>query len=185
MDSLEIVYVPITALKPYENNAKIHSDFDVDAIAQSIQEFGFNDPVGICGENNLIIEGHGRVLAAKKIGMKEIPCIRLDSLTDEQRKAYALVHNKLTTNTGFDIAKLLEELDKIEEIDMNKYGFTDFKSIDEDLEDFFTPTPEEELPEQPEQPKPEALIKFTITPKDKVYILIDFLTENEIDYVEC
>ena len=178
MEHLQIVTLPIKALKPYKNNAKIHSDYDVDAIKQSIQEFGFNDPIAVWGEENLIIEGHGRLLAAQKLRMTEIPCIRLDSLTDEQRRAYALVHNKLVTNTGFDISKLLEELDKIEEVDMEKYGFAEFQAIEQDLDEFF------DGPDERPEETPKTNIQFTITPKDKLQDLIDFLMENEIDYDE-
>ena len=77
-----------------KKNARKHADADVSTIVKSIEEFGFDDPIGIWGENNTIVEGHGRLIAAKKLGMKQVPVIRLDHLTDEQRRAYALAHNK-------------------------------------------------------------------------------------------
>ena len=75
-----------------------------------------------------VVEGHGRLLAAQKLGMKVIPCIKLDTLTDEQRRAYGLIHNKLTMNSDFDIDLLAEELDSIGDIDMGEFGF----SLDDD-----------------------------------------------------
>ena len=119
---LQIEYVSIDSLFPYENNAKIHTDEQIDEIANSIKEFGMIDPIGVW-KNNEIIEGHGRLLACKKLGIKEVPIIRLDELTDEQRKAYALAHNKLTMNTDFDFSILNEELASLEDIDMSLFGF--------------------------------------------------------------
>lgn len=94
MDNLQIEYLKISDLQPYKKNARKHSKADVKAIIESIKEFGFNDPVGIWSDDNIIVEGHGRVEAAKSLGMTELPCLRLDHLTDEQRRAYALAHNK-------------------------------------------------------------------------------------------
>lgn len=92
MAKLKIEYVAPSKLKEYKNNARQHGTVDVNAIAASITEFGFNDPIGIWQDE--IVEGHGRLLAAIQLGLKEVPVIRLDSLTDEQRRAYALAHNK-------------------------------------------------------------------------------------------
>ena len=121
MDKLKIEYVPIDSIKPYKNNAKLHPDEQVEQICNSIRETGFNDPIGVWHDE--IVEGHGRLLAAKKLGMKEVPIIRLDDLTDEQRRAYMLAHNKLTMNSGFDIELLDMELAEIETIDMGLLGF--------------------------------------------------------------
>ena len=118
---LKVEYVPIDSIKPYKRNAKLHPDEQVEQICNSIRETGFNDPIGVWhGE---CVEGHGRILAAKKLGMKEVPIIRLDDLTDEQRRAYMLAHNKLTMNSGFDIELLDMELAEIETIDMGLLGF--------------------------------------------------------------
>ena len=117
---LKVEYIPIEDIKPYENNAKLHPAFQIEQIKKSIQEFGFADPVALWhGE---VVEGHGRLLAAQKLGMKVIPCIKLDTLTDEQRRAYGLIHNKLTMNSDFDIDLLAEELDSIDDIDMGNFG---------------------------------------------------------------
>lgn len=118
--NLVIEYVPIDSVVLYEKNAKLHPEEQIEQIAKSIQEFGFNDPIGIW--NNQIVEGHGRFLAAKQLGIEEIPVIRLDDLTDEQRRAYMLAHNKLTMNSGFDINLLNEELANLS-FDMSDFGF--------------------------------------------------------------
>lgn len=85
---MKIEQIKIEDLKPYERNARRHEAADVAAIVKSIEAFGFNDPVGVWGPQNVIVEGHGRVMAAKQLGMTEVPCIRLDDLTDEQRRAH-------------------------------------------------------------------------------------------------
>lgn len=119
---MEIIKVKIEDLKPYENNAKIHTEQQIDQIKLSILEFGFNDPIAI-DENNRIIEGHGRYIALQELDYDEVECIRLEGLTEEQKNAYTLVHNKLTMNTDFDIELLKQELDEIFELDMSNFGF--------------------------------------------------------------
>ncbi len=136
---IKVEYIPIEQLKPYEKNAKIHTQEQIEQIKNSIREFGMNDPIGIWGEDNLIVEGHGRLQACKELGMKEVPVIRLDYLTDEQRRAYTLVHNQTTMNTGFNMDILTEELDNID-IDMSELGFPDSEEVN--LDDFFTKTEE-------------------------------------------
>lgn len=118
---LKIEYIPIDDLIPYEKNAKIHTQEQVEQIKASIEEFGMNDPIAIW-KDNVIIEGHGRLLACKELGFKEVPIIRLDELTDDERKAYTLVHNKLTMNTDFDLDILNDELENIN-LDMEAFGF--------------------------------------------------------------
>ena len=119
---LKIEYVDINSIKPYKNNAKLHPENQIGAIANSIEEFGFNDPIGI-DENNMIIEGNGRYEALKQLGVKKIPCIVLKDMTEEQKKAYILVHNKLNMDTGFDVDILNDELLSIDTIDMSDFGF--------------------------------------------------------------
>lgn len=118
---LEVFYVNIDDISPYKGNAKTHPREQIEQIKQSITDFGFNDPVAIWhGE---IVEGHGRVIAARELGMAQIPVITLDELTDEQRRAYTLVHNQLTLNSAFDVKLLSAELEKINSIDMGAFGF--------------------------------------------------------------
>ena len=119
---LKIEYMSIADLAPYSGNAKLHPKKQIQQIAESIMQFGFNDPIAI-DENSTIIEGHGRLLAAQLLAMDEVPVIRLTGLTDEQKRAYTLVHNQLTMNSGFDIEQLQIELDNITSIDMQTFDF--------------------------------------------------------------
>lgn len=129
---MEIIKLKIDELKPYDKNAKIHTKEQVEQIKKSIEEFGMNDPIAVWGKDNLIVEGHGRLEALKELGYDEVECIRLDHLTDEERKAYTLVHNKLTMNTDFDFELLTGELvDLAEDFDMTQFGFLE-NSIDLD-----------------------------------------------------
>lgn len=119
---LKIEYVPIDSIKPYAGNAKLHPQEQIDQIKRSIELMGFDDPIAVW-KNGEIIEGHGRLIAAQQLGMDKVPIIRLDDLTDEQRRSYALIHNKLTMNTGFDVEMLNLELAEIETIDMEAFSF--------------------------------------------------------------
>ena len=128
MENLKIEMLPVDSLKPYEKNARAHEEYDVGVIANSIEQFGFNDPIGVWGEENLIVEGHGRLLAAKKLGMSEVPCVRLDHLSDEQRRAYAIAHNKSAEQSRWDFDFLKTELpDLMENFDMTDFGFGEFE----------------------------------------------------------
>ena len=93
-----------------------------------------NDPIGIWSKDNIIVEGHGRLIACQELGYTEIPIIRLDDLTDEQRKAYTLAHNQLTMNTGFDIDILNQELADIS-IDMQEFGFDEIEEEEVQIEE--------------------------------------------------
>ena len=123
MQKLKVEYIDIETITPYAGNAKEHPPEQVEQIMDSISEFGMNDPIAIYGKDNIIVEGHGRWLACSLMDMKEVPVIRLDHMTDEQRRAYTLVHNKLTMNTDFNLDQLEIELSQIEEIDMSAFGF--------------------------------------------------------------
>ena len=120
---LNIEYMKIKDINEYENNARKHTEGDVHAIAKSIEAFGFSDPIGIWGKTNTIVEGHGRYLAALELGMDEVPVIRLDHLSDEERRAYALAHNKTAELSGWDFEKMEDELTNIDNIDMSDFGF--------------------------------------------------------------
>lgn len=93
MENLKIEYLSTTELRPYEKNARKHQKKDVENIAKSIQKYGMIDAIGIWGEDNTIVEGHGRWLACKKLKIDSVPVVRLDHLTDEQRREYAIAHN--------------------------------------------------------------------------------------------
>lgn len=128
---MEIVKVKLSDIKPYENNVKEHPKEQIEQIKKSIQEFGNNDPIAL-DENNVIIEGHGRYYALEELGYQEAECIILNNLTEEQKNAYRLVHNKLTMNSGFDLEGLEQELRKIQDMDMSQFDF-DMKAIEEEL----------------------------------------------------
>ncbi len=150
MEDLIIEYLPIDDLTPYERNARKHDVEDVQAIMNSIQSFGFSDPIGVWGENNTIVEGHGRLEAAKRLEMEKVPVIRLDHMSNEQRKAYALAHNKTAELSSWLDEVLQEEIDSITDFDMGDFGFepeeieVNPEEIEEDDFDI-----EEELPEEP------------------------------------
>lgn len=148
---LTVEEVPTESLIPYARNAKIHTNEQIDQICESIGEFGFNDPVAVWDgpDGPEIIEGHGRVMAAKKLGLDVVPVVRLDHLSDEQRRAYGIVHNKLTMNTGWDFAKLDEELGELQAMDMAAYGFDDMQIDWDDGVDELT----EESYDEPEKKK--------------------------------
>lgn len=116
---LKIEYLPIKALKPYEKNTRKHKKKDVDNIARSIEKFGMNDPIGIW-KDNIIVEGHGRLLACKQLGMTEVPCVRLDHLTDEQRREYAIAHNATAELSEWDLDILPDEL---AELNLSDFDF--------------------------------------------------------------
>ena len=111
-------------LIPYINNSRTHSDEQVMQVASSIKEFGFTNPILIDGDSG-IIAGHGRLMAAKKLGLDEVPCIRLGHLSEAQRKAYVIADNQLALNSGWDLDSLkieLEELDNFD-FDLELLGF--------------------------------------------------------------
>ena len=121
-----IEYLPTDSLIPYARNSRTHSDAQVSQVAGSIREFGFTNPVLIDAQDG-IIAGHGRVLAALKLKMDSVPCIRLSHLTETQRKAYVIADNKLALNSGWDTEMLLLEFGDLEaaEFDMELLGFSD------------------------------------------------------------
>lgn len=129
---MKLERLKLTEIKPYKNNAKIHTPEQIGQIIKSIQELGFNDPIAV-DENNMIIEGHGRLLALQQMGETEVDCIRLDGLTEDQKRAYIHIHNQLTMNTGFDLDILEQELKTIEGIDMSFFGFDMDFEIDSDF----------------------------------------------------
>lgn len=144
--NLKIEYANINDLKKYHKNAKKHPKEQVNRIANSIKEFGMCDPIGVWGKDNLIIEGHGRLMALKKLGYEKAPIIRLDHLSEEQRKAYTLAHNK-SAESEWDFEILSDELKSIVDIDMMDFGF-DLSLEDEEYEVI-----EDEVPDIPVEPK--------------------------------
>ena len=131
---MEIIYKKLDELKPYEKNPRKNEDA-VEYVANSIKEFGFKVPI-IVDENNIIIAGHTRYKASKKLGIKEVPCIIADDLTEEQIKAFRLADNKVSEKAKWDTDLLGMELDSLfDVIDMNKFGFpVQIENIDGDEE---------------------------------------------------
>lgn len=146
-----IIYKRIKDLHPYKNNAKKHSKEQVEQIANSIKEFGFTQPV-LIDENNNVIAGHGRILGAKKAGLKNVPTVCLRDLSEEQVKAYRLVDNKLN-ESDWNFNLLDEELENIFDIDMSLFGFST-----ESLEELFDEEKE---------------VKFKVKSKHEVHIICE------------
>lgn len=141
---MECIYLKPEELTPYARNARLHSEEDIAAIKESIKSFGFNDPVGIWGENNIIVEGHGRVIAATQLGIDKIPCIRLDWMSDEERRGYALAHNKTAELSGWNFEAVDFELESITQYDMSLFGFEGRKMTDEELDELLQDKPKPE-----------------------------------------
>ncbi len=148
---LEIDYRPPADLIPYINNAKIHESEQVDQIAASIKEFGFNNPILLDGDNG-VIAGHGRLQAAQKLKLEQVPVIELGHLTGPQKKAYILADNRLAeVNTSWDFDLVSAELDalKLDDFDIELTGFDDGFLIDEPEEGL---TDEDAVPDLPDEP---------------------------------
>ena len=141
---MDILNLGLEEIKPYEKNPR-NNDNAVDAVAASIREFGFKVPI-IIDKDNIIVAGHTRYKAAKKLGLKTVPCIKTDDLTDEQVKAFILADNKVAEQAEWDFDLLNEELETIT-MDMEQFGF--------DLPEEKTPTEiiEDDVPDVPEEPK--------------------------------
>lgn len=158
-----IVYKSIKDLKPYKKNAKKHPKEQIEQIANSIKEFGFTQPV-LIDRNNCVVAGHGRILGAKKAGLKEVPTLCLDDLTPEQIKAYRLADNKLN-ESEWDSGLLKESLDEILDLDMEMFGFSDSDILEET----------EEV---------EGEVKFTeVLNEENNYIVLKF--NNKIDWLNA
>jgi ParB-like chromosome segregation protein Spo0J len=160
--TVQLETIAIDRLIPYARNSRTHSDEQVAQVAASIREFGFTNPVLIDGEGG-IIAGHGRVMAARKLGMADVPCIRLAHLSDAQKRAYIIADNKLALNAGWDEEILaLELLDlRGEDFALPLSGFTS-----EELEQIFSAFDVSPLGEMPQMPsgdrQPFQQVTFTL-----------------------
>jgi len=155
--SQHIEQIDLKKLIPYARNSRTHSDIQVSQIAASIREFGFTNPVLIT-ENYDILAGHGRVLAAKKLGMDSVPCIKVDHLNEFQRKAYIIADNQLALNSDWNFDMLSVEIDELNDVkfDVSLLAFTN-----EQLAEMIG------SPEEPVEPKEDLIAdkKTTICPK--------------------
>lgn len=154
MKIYEHLVKPISDLIPYINNSRTHSDEQVMQVASSIKEFGFTNPI-LIDEQGGIIAGHGRVMAANKLGITDVPCIELSGLTDSQKKAYVIADNQLALNSGWDIDKLKIEIEGLQDADFN----IDLLGFEDDfLGDLLAPdleeglTDEDAVPDAPDNP---------------------------------
>ena len=141
---MKIETININSLTPYEKNAKLHPRDQIEQIKKSIEMYGNNDPIAVWGEKNVIVEGHGRYTALRELGYKTAEIIRLDHLTDEQRREYMLVHNQTTMNSGWDIDLLSGEL---EDLDFGGFDFGFDLDLGLDDEDEQREIIEDEVPE--------------------------------------
>jgi ParB-like chromosome segregation protein Spo0J len=152
---MKIEQVKVESLIPYAKNSRTHSDAQVAQIAASIKEFGWTNPILVDGDKG-IIAGHGRLMAARKLGMTEVPVIELKGMTATQKKAYVIADNQLAMNSGWDIGLLSLELEELqnEDFDLELLGF-DEKELNKLLEPDVVEglTDEDAVPEVPEEPK--------------------------------
>lgn len=146
---LKVDYLPTADLIPYVNNSRTHSEAQVSQVAASIKEFGFTNPI-LVDEDGCIIAGHGRLLAAKKLGLDEVPTITLEGLTEAQRKAYIIADNQLALNSGWDLDALKVEVERLTELDfsLELLGFDDGF-----LDGLLEPLPEEGLTDEDAVPE--------------------------------
>ncbi|UWD47138.1 ParB N-terminal domain-containing protein [Clostridioides difficile] len=150
MNKREVVYLNLEDIKPYENNPR-RNDEAIEKVIKSIDEFGFTNPI-LVDEDNIIIAGHTRYEASKQLELKQVPCIALKNLTEEQIKAYRLIDNKTNEFSSWDYNKLVDELYDIINIDMKEFNFyvNDFEDLNISDKDF---TLDEELEEKEKKGK--------------------------------
>lgn len=131
--NMAIVMKKIAEIRPYDNNPR-HNEAAVDAVASSIKEFGWKQPL-VIDKDNVIVVGHTRYLSAKKLGLNEVPCLIADDLTEEQIAAYRLVDNKTNELATWDFERLKAELEGISDIDMSQFGFEELEASLDDVKD--------------------------------------------------
>ncbi len=169
-NKLAVIYRSVDELIPYVNNSRTHSDEQVTQVAASIKEFGFTNPV-LIDDDNGIIAGHGRLMAAKKLGLDDVPTITLTGLSDAQRKAYVIADNKLALNSGWDNDLLRIEIETLEKLDFNidLLGFdTDELS---DLDSFLADDEDEETEPQYDD----------VLDEQKFLLLIEYDNERQLE----
>jgi ParB-like chromosome segregation protein Spo0J len=169
MSELKIVYKKVDELIPYAMNARTHSDDQITAIASSIKEFNWSNPILTDGDNG-IIAGHGRLMAAKKLGMDKVPCIELKHLSPAQKRALVLADNKIAMNSGWDFEMLKLELAELGD-DAELTGFSQ-----KELLDLLSPS-DDALPEQENL---DAVFEVAVTCKDEAeqQQVFDYLNEK-------
>ena len=177
---MNVIDMKIEEVIPYENNPRKNDDA-VDKVALSISAFGFKVPI-VIDENNVIVTGHTRLKAAKKLGLKTVPCIKADDLTEEQIKAFRLADNKVAEFSTWDEDKLMQELDLLGEIDMSLYGFVfpDDEEDEDEADDTYTD--KTNIPQYDitgEVPDLSELVD-----EDKTNELLEEIENSDLDYNE-
>ena len=155
LGATKIEWRSVDKLIPYAKNARTHSDEQVAQIAGSIKEFGFNNPV-LVDKDNSVIAGHGRLMAARKLGMDKVPVVELEHLTESQRKAYVLADNRIALNSGWDTSMLSLELQDLkDDIDLSLLGFDpdELDALLNPIEETEGLTDEDAVPDVPDEPK--------------------------------
>ena len=157
-----IEMIPLVMLTRYTFNARMHSDEQVEQIAASMREFGFTNPL-LVDRNNQVIAGHGRLSAAELVGLAEVPCIRLENLSETQKRAYVLADNKLAENAGWDTAILRLELIDLRDdgFDLGLTGFSE-----DELADLL-----KEVPGESDEKDEAEEFRLTITSEDEAEIM--------------
>lgn len=158
-DKHEYITVKVADLIPYAMNARTHSESQVAKIAASIREFGFNNPV-LIDKDKVIIAGHGRVLAAQKLGLETVPCLVLAHLDDARRRAYILADNRLALDAGWDDAMLRAEVESLMKMDFDVRlaGFEE-----DEIKDLMGRAPEAEMPSLPTDTPTLSQMTFTLS----------------------
>jgi DNA modification methylase len=155
LGATKIEWRSVETLIPYAKNARTHSDEQVAQIAGSIKEFGFNNPV-LVDKDNSVIAGHGRLMAARKLGMDKVPVVQLGHMTEAQRKAYVLADNRIALNSGWDTGMLSLELQDLkDDIDLSLLGFDpdELDALLNPIEETEGLTDEDAVPDVPDEPK--------------------------------
>ncbi len=169
---MEIIYKKVGDLIPYEKNPRNNTKA-VKYVAKSIEEFGFKQPI-IIDRDNVVVCGHTRLMATKRLGIEEVPCIVADDLTDEQIKAFRLADNKVAEQSEWDIGLLNEELDDILNVDMSDFGFDIFSMDDlEEMEGY-----------NAEEDDREHFSKTFVFPIEKKKQIICYLKKHQNEIVE-
>ena len=175
--------VRIDELKPYENNARTHSEKQVEKIARSIEEFGFVNPV-LIDSNYGIIAGHGRVLGAEALGMEEVPCLFIEDLTEEQKRAYIIADNKLALDAGWDYELLQLELDELDSLNFD-FTLTGFDKLELDDESLFSMDEIDEIDGyNADEDDREYFTKTFTFPLEKKNQIICYLKKHQNEIVE-
>ena len=175
---MEVININVNELTPYENNPRNNNEA-IQYVANSIKEFGFKVPL-VIDKDNVVICGHTRLLAAKQLGMEEVPCTVADDLTDEQIKAFRLADNKVAEIATWDLGALVDELKDINFIDMEDFGFL---CADDLRTDFFDEEAEDEKSSDDETEEEDNSKTVKVVCDDANYQqLIDFLDEHLFVY---